>query len=810
METDCKSCARLRRAREAAASQLEALSLENEMLARQVAELTEALVRAQSTSPAEGADREVSPVESAVASTSRSQEAAAPKTSLPDVWADGDGRFPSTVEASVALPRAPKALAAALVPAASANNRLIVIATADKRLGLYTARSASGAAPSSLQLLASAAASSPIMTFSEAWPSRDGPATVLLAAGHMDGSVTLWAVSGSALVSSASSVGSDSSATAGIASVPAATTLRCVASAPAAHSKFAVRVIAQRGAFAAAGRSPEPSRDWAAAGPLILSASTDGTAALWRPEIVDHAEGGAASAAAPGSAAAAGSDVSAEPRLTLRRLQLLALPGPVTAAVWRPVASQSAASASADAGKGASAVMRGDAWPSFALAVSRSPYLWYCSVVGGAAAPRALVLRRVPLSEDGPAVELPHHDDGDFSDDAAAVAVAPSGGAGSAEAASAGSDGASSAGSSSGGDERPAWSRLLLASGGAGAGASYGSAPLSRTPITLPSVIPIIAVGGARADTSAGAGAGIAGAGARSGVAGAAVSVPQHPPAHTAAASIHLAPAAVNASWSPSATSPATHSAAALPDVLPVGWDVMDMDAADVHAQAYAQAHSHACATAPHTTATAEHAAAATVAGAAGDAPRADGSRRLTLLALATSTGLVLVVPWGSNRALRTLAGHTRHISPTFAGGGGPASSASGAGAGGSGASELAASLRVQWYPRAPAVPASSAMHHHAQPQYLLASSDAGNGVAVLALASQRPVATIGGAEETVAASASSAGAPQHRTTLRQMHVLAGSSVCADAGSGDGHGDNDSLLLTLDNSGNAVLRRCPS
>lgn len=733
------------------------------MLARQVAELTEALSRAQDSSASAAADTgESAPKPDVPRSKLQEREPAAAGSLMPDLWADGDGRVPASIDTSVRVPRAPKALAAAFIQrpcAASADSRrLILVATADKRVSVYAAvHSSTSVPPASSPPLASSTATSPILTFSEAWIARDDSAArVLIVAGHMDGSVSMWSISDA-----------NPPGTSGV------LVLCCAASAPSAHSKFAIRVVAQPGSFTPADALASPDRDWAAAGPLILSASTDGTAAVWRPEMsAQHAPAGSSEPSEP-----------SEPRFSLRRLQLLALPGPVTAAVWRPVIYQAPRLASAPGSASAAGAGTG-LWPSFALAVSRSPYLWYCSVVGGAAAPRALVLRRVPLSDDGPAVELPHDDDADIDEhrpDERAIAAA------SATAAATGEASGSGESSSTGEGERPAWSRLLLASAGAGSGAGYGSAPLSRTPITLPSIIPILP---APVEGSVGA-ASAAAAGAEGGAGTAAVLVPQHPPAVTSASSVHLAPAAVraeaDASGSATSASPASSASAvsmALPDVLPVGWDVMDMDAADVIAEG-----------------------PATGLKAEAEAASRGYKSRLTLLALATSTGLVLVLPWGSNRALRTLAGHTRHISPTFSGGGGPASS------GGGGTSDLAASLRVQWYPRAATFPSRSRDAAHVQPQYLLASSDAGDGVAVLALASQRPVATIGGAgSDDAPASAGSSGgsgaastgttgsaaaaASQHRTTLRQLHVL------SEAGTGE------SLLLTLDNSGNVLLRRC--
>ena len=148
-----------------------------------------------------------------------------------------------------------------------------------------------------------------------------------------------------------------------------------------------------------------------------------------------------------------------------------------------------------------------------------------------------------------------------------------------------------------------------------------------------------------------------------------------------------------------------------------------------------------------------------------------------SLLAAATNSGLVLLSAWGSNRVLRRFAGHLASISPTFV-------SAT--------ASLSAAALRVQWLPQ----PAAAA---DAPALYLLASTDAGDAVAVFSLASGRVVTTLDAVDDDAQhASADNYSPRSPRTSLRCLTVVADRTGLA----------RGPLLLTLDNTSTVTLRAC--
>jgi hypothetical protein len=208
-------------------------------------------------------------------------------------------------------------------------------------------------------------------------------------------------------------------------------------------------------------------------------------------------------------------------------------------------------------------------------------------------------------------------------------------------------------------------------------------------------------------------------------------------------------------------------------DVVPVGFSVVDMAATEQ--------------------------GGASGGGSGGSGSGSGGSGRLhvpraSLLAAATSNGLILLCAWGSNRVLRRFAGHLTSITPTF-------TAAS--------ASLAAAALRVLWLPQLlPARAASGGDAAAAAPAlYLLASTDAGSSVAVFSLASGRVVDTLGdddggGGGGGVGGAAAPRSSP--RTCLRSLCVAAFASAPSAAAlppSAQGP-----LLLTLDNSSNVVLR----
>ena len=380
---DCANCARHLRARDAARSQLEALWAETERLA---SDLARALAAAPLAAAAGDGDDAVDAGEAPCAAPARRPPPTA--GAAPDVLCGGDGRLPRAVIARLALAAAggggsaappSKTLAATLFCLRAPQRALVISASADKRVALWEAvrPHAPDGAP---RALATATAPSPVLCFSGAialggdgggaaaadvevcdcdadvecssWPAVPCAAVV---AGHVDGSVSLWAVL---------------RATAPPGAAPPRQQLRleCVTVHAGAHSKFVTRAL-ETGVSSLAG-----------GGALVLTTSTDGTAAVWAVEV-----GGAASAL---------------PRL--RQMQLLAFPSAPTSAAWRP--PRDTASGGGDGG-GASAPACAPL-ASFVIAVESASYLYYFDVVGEGGSPCSLLLRRVPLSEDGLEIRL--------------------------------------------------------------------------------------------------------------------------------------------------------------------------------------------------------------------------------------------------------------------------------------------------------------------------------------------------------------------------------------------------------------------
>ena len=302
--TSCADCARHVRAREAARAQLELLAAENDRLA---AELVAATASAPPASPP------AAPAALPAGAAALAAPASPPPPPLngggslpaPDVLCGGDGALPERVVFSVNVaaaaaaaadpaataPPAPplaaraRALAATLV--SSLDGALyVVVAHGDGRLSLWLA---DPPPPPSSPLCAAAplpaTASSPALWLSQPVPC--GGDAAVLAAGHMNGAVSLWAVWRAA--------------------GGGAPHLACIDVHAGAHAKFATRVLAAPGAELPA----------AGARALLLSASSDGTAALWSLERGER------------RAASEDGDEAGAPAVRVHRLQLLARKRPL-------------------------------------------------------------------------------------------------------------------------------------------------------------------------------------------------------------------------------------------------------------------------------------------------------------------------------------------------------------------------------------------------------------------------------------------------------------------------------------------------
>lgn len=354
MADECKECSRLRRAREAAAQQLQALHLENESLARQVNELTEALQKHASERPARDRDPDV---ESTMLGLGPPTVKSATVVPTVDVWADGDSVAPTRVLLRESLGAFGKQLAVVVVsPNAgptSGSDCYLIAASADKHIRAFAGFDAAGGSATEgfagVSMLASVACATPALSLAilPAIPSAEQ--LVYFVSGHMDGAVVLWELL--VLPTSAPTA------------VPALR-MRVVSEHPSAHTKLVTRL------------SCDPSQG---DGSLLFSASTDGSLVIWAT-VYTSDDGG----------------MSAR----LCQLQRLAFSAPVCALAWGPPAIAT------PSGGGESALR------SVALSVEGAPYLYYVTLlVGSDAGVRtltALQLNRVPLSEDGVGTDLLH------------------------------------------------------------------------------------------------------------------------------------------------------------------------------------------------------------------------------------------------------------------------------------------------------------------------------------------------------------------------------------------------------------------
>ena len=349
--TGCASCARHERAREASRQQLEALWAENERLAAD-------LMRLQALVPA-GKDIDVEPL-STLEENAAEHKVQPPATRpepvchpLPDLYSGGDGRLPRRIIARLPPVSKSKTLAASMLSLRTPQQLLVLTATADRQLALWQAGGDSCLNASAQSPLDSTLTSSPILSISEAVlveVAGDrcllGSACAIFLAGHVDGLVTLWAVMRDSSLS-----------------------LRCLSTVTGVHSKFVTRALVSALTLTLRGRV------------LGLTTSSDGSAAVWAMEVANDS-----------------------PQLpTLRRLQTLSFSGPLMAAAWRPPQSAAGAASSPAA---------------FVVSVEAAPYLYYFDFEAGAGsssgdgggrsstAQSSLLLRRVPLSEDGMEVSL--------------------------------------------------------------------------------------------------------------------------------------------------------------------------------------------------------------------------------------------------------------------------------------------------------------------------------------------------------------------------------------------------------------------
>jgi hypothetical protein len=356
MTDECKDCSRLRRAREAAAQQLQALHLENESLARQVNELTEALQKHTSERPAR--DREPD-VESTLGGPPAHTPAA--QVSTVDVWADGDNVAPTRVLLRESLGAFGKQLAVAVVSPITLPTTgptcYLIGSSADKHIRAFASfDAASGAATEGSvgvsSMLASVACATPALSLAilPHTPFVPGPEQlVYFVSGHMDGAVVLWELR--VLIASAPTT------------VPVLR-MRVVGEHPSAHTKLVTRL------------SCDPFQG---DGSLLFSAGTDGSLVIWTAVFTLDDSGNSA---------------------RLCQLQRLAFPAPVCALAWGPPA------VATTLGGGESALR------SVALSVEGAPYLYYVTLLAvseaGVQALTALQLNRVPLSEDGIGTDLLH------------------------------------------------------------------------------------------------------------------------------------------------------------------------------------------------------------------------------------------------------------------------------------------------------------------------------------------------------------------------------------------------------------------
>lgn len=712
----CADCARLLKQREAVGKQVAALSKENEALARQVEELTRELEEARadrssqkrraSNQCAEGPPLAASgdvleeegeegcsdvphplshitpemimqaassfpfdlsagrtPLMNADKKEAQDEAGAAtlappslPSAStmesvadwIPDLFTDGDDCYPEQIVADFqpAASTTSKPLAACLVATPDCDNIVIAVSTLDKSISLFGVPSVSEAQrashlPTRLpRLLASSGSLLPSPALSLSFLGEvatdkacSGGSSSILAAGHMDGSVSLWEIA----THSSSSV-YESAQSLQVSLRPALTVETDGESSrvtTAGHSKFVTRIIALS--------HPSTSSDGKASRLLFATSSTDGTLAVWQASKQDDC-------------------------FFLRRLQFLSFPGgAITAMTWAAGFVEASLLSTRPSPAHGSATT--SAVGTLVVAVASSPYLFYLSLVSssmnGESLPQVvLLLQRIPISADGMKVSLKEGtrktDDG--GDELAAPTV-------------------------------------------------HYSPPLDLSPPTV---------------------------------------VPLHHPTDATSMPAFAADSAV-VGLSPSL---AGALAGSVVDVIPVGFSIVDLQAAPVMSAA-SGAHSR---------------------------------QPVWLLAAATSTGLVSVYRFGSSELLRSLAGHMKSVTPTFSSVGGLSSASSVGGA--ASLSAPSSSTKISWFPP-PSV---------GRPQFILATTDAGDTVVALGLASFRPIKTI--------ARGSDASGP--RTTLRVMEtmVLSSSPPYSSSPSAISGGSNGPrlLLLTLDNSGHVCLR----